>query len=257
MRGCIDAFYDDTDKPVIIDKSRGWPIPQIMGAMAQVLGRPCKIIATVRPVPDCMASFVRVAKPDDLDAFMYSGQLADHLKAAYLSVEAGYQAMPDNFLFVEYDKLLADPRAELARRLLEYEAIKQGAYQLDQLPQSGRDFLVTQIHLDHALTARLPQIHAEDLRAAWADIVRRAKLVQHHKITREALSVREVMTVVLRKLQQQRFSEFQDLFDVNKGLPQAVVTFLALLELSKESLVELTQAECYAPIYARLSYTPI
>ncbi|NDG59025.1 MAG: segregation/condensation protein A, partial [Betaproteobacteria bacterium] len=109
-----------------------------------------------------------------------------------------------------------DPRAELARRLLEYEAIKQGAYQLDQLPQSGRDFLVTQIHLDHALTARLPQIHAEDLRAAWADIVRRAKLVQHHKITREALSVREVMTVVLRKLQQQRFSEFQDLFDVNK-----------------------------------------
>lgn len=150
-----------------------------------------------------------------------------------------------------------DPRAELARRLLEYEAIKEGAYQLDQLPQSGRDFLVTQIHLDHALTARLPQIHAEDLRAAWADIVRRAKLVQHHKITREALSVREVMTVVLRKLQQQRFSEFQDLFDVNKGLPQAVVTFLALLELSKESLVELTQAECYAPIYARLSYTPI
>ena len=82
MRGCIDAFYADTDKPVIIDKSRGWPIPQIMGAMAQVIGRPCKVIATVRPVPDCMASFVRVAKPADLDEFMYSGQLADHLKAA-------------------------------------------------------------------------------------------------------------------------------------------------------------------------------
>jgi hypothetical protein len=115
MRGCIDAFYEDTDKPVIIDKSRGWPIPQIMGAMSQVIGRPCKVIATVRPVPDCMASFVRVAKPADLDEFMYSGQLADHLKAAYLSLEAGYQAMPENFLFVEYDKLLADPRAELAR----------------------------------------------------------------------------------------------------------------------------------------------
>ena len=115
MRGCIDAFYEDTDKPVIIDKSRGWPIPQIMGAMSQVLNRQCKVIATVRPVPDCMASFVRVAKPADLDEFMYSGQLADHLKAAYLSLEAGYQAMPENFLFVEYDKLLADPRAELAR----------------------------------------------------------------------------------------------------------------------------------------------
>lgn len=115
MRGCIDAFYADTDKPVIIDKSRGWPIPQIMGAMAQVIGRPCKVIATVRPVPDCMASFVRVAKPADLDEFMYSGQLADHLKAAYLSLEAGYQAMPENFLFVVYDDLLADPKAQLAR----------------------------------------------------------------------------------------------------------------------------------------------
>ena len=115
MRGCIDAFYDDTDKPVIIDKSRGWPIPQIMGAMNQVLNRPCKVIATVRPVPDCMASFVRVAKPEDLDEFMYSGQLGDHLKASYLSLDAGYKAMPDNFLFVEYDKLLEDPKKELAR----------------------------------------------------------------------------------------------------------------------------------------------
>ena len=115
MRGCIDAFYEDTDKPVIIDKSRGWPIPQIMGAMNQVLNRPCKVIATVRPVPDCMASFVRVAKPDDLDAFMYSGQLADHLKAAYLSLEAGNAVMPEHFLFVVYDDLLADPKGQLAR----------------------------------------------------------------------------------------------------------------------------------------------
>jgi len=128
MRGCIDAFYADTDKPVIIDKSRGWPIPQIMGAMSQVIGRPCKVIATVRPVPDCMASFVRVAKPADLDEFMYSGQLADHLKAAYLSLEAGYQAMPENFLFVEYDKLLADPRAELARI---HEFLELPAYDYD------------------------------------------------------------------------------------------------------------------------------
>jgi hypothetical protein len=128
MRGCIDAFYADTDKPVIIDKSRGWPIPQIMGAMAQVIGRPCKVIATVRPVPDCMASFVRVAKPADLDEFMYSGQLADHLKAAYLSLEAGYAAMPENFLMVEYDKLLADPRAELARI---HEFLELPAYDYD------------------------------------------------------------------------------------------------------------------------------
>jgi segregation and condensation protein A len=94
------------------------------------------------------------------------------------------------------------------------------------------------------------------LRAAWLDIVRRAKLIQHHKISREELSVREIMTVVLRQLQQRRFAEFQELFEPEKGLPHAVVTFVALLELTKESLVELTQAECYAPIYVRLSYTP-
>ena len=115
MRGMIDAFYEDTDKPVVIDKGRGWPIPIIMGAMTQVLGHAPKIVATVRPVPDCMASFVRVAKPADLDEFMYSGQLADHLKAAYISLQQGYEAMPENFLFVEYDNLLADPKKELDR----------------------------------------------------------------------------------------------------------------------------------------------
>ena len=115
MRGMIDAFYEETDKPVIIDKGRGWPIPVIMGAMSQVLGHAPKIIATVRPVPDCMASFVRVAKPENLDEFMYSGQLADHLKAAYISLQQGHEAMPDNFLFVEYDNLLADPKTQLDR----------------------------------------------------------------------------------------------------------------------------------------------
>lgn len=115
MRGAIDAFYEDTDKPVVIDKGRGWPIPIIMSAMAQVLGHKPKIIATVRPVPDCMASFVRVAKPADLDEFMYSGQLADHLKAAYISLQEGYAAFPECFLFVEYDNLLDNPKQELDR----------------------------------------------------------------------------------------------------------------------------------------------
>lgn len=115
MRGAIDAFYEDTDKPVIIDKGRGWPVPVVLSAMGQVLGRPPKIIATVRSVPDCMASFVRVAKPENIDEFMASGQLADHLKAAYISLQAGYEAFPECFLFVEYDDLLADPQAQLDR----------------------------------------------------------------------------------------------------------------------------------------------
>jgi hypothetical protein len=115
MRGMIDAFYADTDKPVIIDKGRGWPIPVIMQAMGQVLGHKPRIIATVRSVPDCMASFVRVAKPENLDEFMYSGQLADHLKAAYISLQQGYEYDPECFLFVEYEDLLADPKGQLDR----------------------------------------------------------------------------------------------------------------------------------------------
>jgi len=86
--------------------------------------------------------------------------------------------------------------------------------------------------------------------------LKRAKLVQHHKISREELSVREYMSQVLKKLQGQRFVEFEKLFDPTQGLPVLVVTFLALLELAKESLVDITQAEAYAPIYVRLAYTP-
>jgi len=149
-----------------------------------------------------------------------------------------------------------DPRAELARRLLEYERIKLGAQQIDALPQCGRDFVPTSVLLEHAVEARLAQVEVSDLRSAWADILRRAKLVQHHRISREELSVREHMTIVLRLLQDRRFAEFQEMFDASRGVPVVVVTFIALLELAKESLIEITQAEAFAPIYVRLSYTP-
>lgn len=115
MRGMIDAFYEDSPAPVIIDKSRGWPISQIMMAMTQVLGQPPKIIATVRSVPDCAASFVRITKPADLDEFMASGQLIDHLRAAYISLQEGYTYAPENFYIVEYEDLLANPKEVLER----------------------------------------------------------------------------------------------------------------------------------------------
>jgi segregation and condensation protein A len=149
-----------------------------------------------------------------------------------------------------------DPRAELTRRLLEYERIKLGALRLDQLPQAGRDFAVAQVMLDQIQEARLPEVDLVDLRSAWTDILRRAKLVQHHHISREALSVREHMTIVLRTLQDRRFAEFQEMFDASRGLPVVIVTFIALLELAKESLIEITQAEAFAPIYVRLAYIP-
>jgi segregation and condensation protein A len=149
-----------------------------------------------------------------------------------------------------------DPRAELARRLLEYERIKYGSQQIDKLPQIGRDFLQARAHLELSVLERLPDVDAADLRAAWSDIVRRARLIEHHRITRAQLSVREHMTHILRSLQDRRFAEFLELFDTSAGLPVVVVTFIALLELSKESLVEVTQAAAYAPIYVRLSYVP-
>ncbi len=149
-----------------------------------------------------------------------------------------------------------DPRAELVRRLVEYEQIKLGAAKIDALPLLGRDFLRAQVHVEQSLQTHWPEVNAGDLRLAWADIVQRAKLNQHHTISREQLSVREHMSIVLRKLQGRRFVEFHELFDSRRGTPVLVVTFVALLELSREQLLEVSQAEAFAPIYVRLAYQP-
>ena len=149
-----------------------------------------------------------------------------------------------------------DPRAELVRRLVEYEQIKLGAAKLDALPMLGRDFLRAQVHIEQSLQPRWPDVNADDLRQAWKEILQRAKLNAHHTISREQLSVREHMSIVLRRLQGRRFVEFHDLFDTSRGVPVLVVTFIAMLELSRERLLEVTQAEAFAPIYVRLSYTP-
>jgi segregation and condensation protein A len=149
-----------------------------------------------------------------------------------------------------------DPRAELVRRLVEYEQIKLGAAKLDALPQLGRDFLRAQVHIEQSLAPRWPEVQADDLRQAWREILQRARLTQHHTITREQLSVREHMSIVLRQLQGRRFVEFHELFDTTRGMPVLVVTFIAMLELSREHLLEVTQAEAFAPIYVRLAYQP-
>ena len=149
-----------------------------------------------------------------------------------------------------------DPRAELVRRLLEYEKMKLAGAKLNALPQFGRDFLKAQVFIEQSLQPRFPDVNVADLQEAWRDILKRAKLVQHHKITREELSVREHMIMVLKKLQGRHFVEFEELFDPSKGTSVLVVTFIALLELAKETLIEITQAEVFAPIYVRLAYSP-
>ncbi|MBS0454721.1 MAG: segregation/condensation protein A [Proteobacteria bacterium] len=149
-----------------------------------------------------------------------------------------------------------DPRAELVRRLMEYEQTKMQAAAIGAMPTFGRDFWRANVYIEQSLKPRFPDVNVVDLRDAWADILKRAKLVQHHKISREELSVREHMSIVLRHLQGRRFVEFENLFDVSRGTPVMVVTFIAMLELAKETLIEITQAEAFAPIYVRLAYSP-
>ena len=153
-----------------------------------------------------------------------------------------------------------DPRAELVRRLLEYEQIKLAAQNLGHIPVAGRDFLLAHANIDELAPKALPTVNPDDLQTAWQDILKRAKLNARHTITRETLSVREFMSDILRKLNNRRFMEFTDLFEdlVAQGSARSVlvVNFIAMLELSREALVEITQAEAYAPIYVRLSYQP-
>jgi len=191
----------------------------------------------------------------------------EEIRASNLELAAEYLLMAAMLIEIKSRMLLPpkkvaegeeaeDPRAELVRRLLEYEQMKLAAHRLAEVPQYGRDFLRAAVYVEQALVPRFPDVQAVDLQAAWRDILKRARLVQHHRISREELSVREHMSIVLRQLQGRRFVEFGELFDVSRGMPVLVVTFIAMLELAKETLIELTQAEAFAPIYVRLAYSP-
>lgn len=147
-----------------------------------------------------------------------------------------------------------DPRAELVRRLLEYERMKAAAHEINTMPQAGRDFSLVKIWLDTEMEQRLPEVDPDDLRNAWLGLVARARVTRHHRITREQLSVREHMSRILRSLQNLRFVRFEDLFDVEAGAPVLVVTFLAVLELARETLVQVTQQGAFSPIYVKLNH---
>jgi segregation and condensation protein A len=147
-----------------------------------------------------------------------------------------------------------DPRAELVRRLLEYERIKKAAQELEQLPQLGRDVLAVSVWVERTVAERLPDVSAQDLAEAWRALLHRARLSAHHHVSREQLSVREHMSAVLRRLQERRVLEFGELFDPARGVAVLVVTLLAVLELARESLLEITQSESFAPIYVKLAH---
>lgn len=155
------------------------------------------------------------------------------------------------------DEEVDDPRAELVRRLLAYEQMKQAAVALDELPRSERDFWSAHATVDLHIEEILPDVCADDLRHAWQALLQRAKLHQSHQIQQEALSVREHMSHILRhlSLSSTDFVEFQQLFSLQEGgVAVLVVHFLAMLELIKERLIELTQSAPYEPIYLRLPH---
>jgi len=203
-----------------------------------------------------------------LQYLSYIDQIRHHnleLAAEYLLMAAMLIEIKSRMLLpmkkADSEEEVEDPRAELVRRLLEYERMKLAAQELDQIPQHGRDFQIAHGHIDTTVAITWPEVNLDDLQMAWRDVLHRAKLSQHHTISREELSVRDFMTRILRRLQNTRFIEFGELFEdaikSGKGISVVIVNFIAVLELSREALVEITQAEPYAPIYVRLAYTPV
>jgi segregation and condensation protein A len=144
-----------------------------------------------------------------------------------------------------------DPRAELVRRLLEYEQMKLAAQRINELPQAERDFSRAQVWIDQAAVKRLPDVSMDDLRNAWLTLIARSQANRHHRITREELSVRAHMSRILRQLRGHKFVEFDKLFSSTAPVAEVVVTFLALLELVRENQVEVTQSQSFGTIYVR------
>lgn len=194
-------------------------------------------------------------------------EYVEAMRAHNLELAADYLLMAATLLEIKSRLLLPrppredeaedlDPRAELVRRLLEYEQVKLAAMRLDELPRVGRDFEWVGVFVAEKVVQRLPEVSLHDLQLAWLKIARQARLKRHHTIQREELSVREHMTLILRKLHDDAFVVFESLFDPELGVPSLVVSFLATLELVKERLVVVTQNEAFAPIYVKRADGP-
>ncbi len=145
-----------------------------------------------------------------------------------------------------------DPRAELIRRLQEYERFKDAAQNIDALPRVNRDIYLTDVELPEVHQDKpLPEVDLRDILFAFKDAMARAEMYSHHHIQREALSVRERMTRVLSKISADGFTDYTSLFTIEEGRRGVVVTLLAILELVKEQLIDLVQAEAFAPIHLK------
>ena len=148
-----------------------------------------------------------------------------------------------------------DPRAELIRRLKEYEKIKQAAQELDSIPRQDRDLFQAKAQTAASVepVKILPAVSLQELVLGFQSAMQRAQAFEHHQIEKETLSTRERMSLILEKLSSEQFTGFDELFHASEGKAGVVVTFLAILELAKESLIELVQAQPYANIHLKIS----
>lgn len=177
------------------------------------------------------------------------------LAAEYLVMAAMLAEIKSRILLprpIEEDADENDPRAELVRRLQEYERFKQAAVDIDQLPRMGRELHSVKAEVVETNVVKMePDVDLRDLLTAFKDVLHRAEMFSHHQIAMEPLSVRERMSSVLSSVNADTFTEFTKLFDVKEGRMGVVVTFLAILELIKESLLELVQAEPFSPVHVK------
>ena len=177
------------------------------------------------------------------------------LAAEYLVMAAMLAEIKSRMLLprsAEAEEEEDDPRAELIRRLQEYERFKAAAENIDELPRVGRDVTVPRLDAPEARARKLlPDVSLEEVLLSMAEVLRRADMFESHQVTREALSTRERMSEVLERLKGGAFVPFVELFTAEEGRLGVVVTFMAVLELIKESLVELVQNEPFAVIHVR------
>ena len=258
---------------------------ELITPLARIYGEPMNVMPTDLYIPpdalaimldafegplDLLLYLIRKANVDILDIPMapLTRQYLDYveaMRASNLELAAEYLVMAAMLIEIKSRMLLPrhkevegegaeDPRAELVRRLMEYEQMKLAALKIDTLDQVDREFFWVETLVEKSAALRLPQVSIEDLQLAWQDILRQARLITHHKIKREELSVREHMSLILRHLQTAgAFVQFEEIFDPAMGVPGVVVHFIAMLELGREKLIEITQTEAFAPIYLRIA----
>jgi len=186
----------------------------------------------------------------------------EKMKVIKLELAADYLLMSAMLIEIKSRMLLPkisledeedDPRAELVKKLIEYELMKEASENLNEMPQVGKNILIAQSYFERVTEIEYPDVSVDDLFEAWKNVIKRAKQFEQHQISRSELSVREHMTIIIRKLNENDLLEFSSFFNSEKDpIPKLVVCFLAILELTKEGLIKINQQSSSSAIYLQL-----